>query len=39
MRGYCHHLTEKTVDAGHWVGLEKPAEGNATIADRLNTVK
>jgi soluble epoxide hydrolase/lipid-phosphate phosphatase len=37
MREHCHDLTEKTIDAGHWVGLEKPAEVNATITDWLIT--
>ncbi|HEY0803687.1 MAG TPA: alpha/beta hydrolase [Pseudonocardiaceae bacterium] len=37
MREYCHRRTEKTIDAGHWVGLEKPADVNAAIADWLDT--
>jgi soluble epoxide hydrolase / lipid-phosphate phosphatase len=37
MREHCRHLTEKTIDAGHWVGLEKAAEVNATITAWLNT--
>ena len=32
MRNYCTDLTECEIDAGHWVGLEKPAEVNAVIA-------
>lgn len=29
---YCENLTEKSVEAGHWVGMEKPDEVNAIIA-------
>ncbi|HEY4019652.1 MAG TPA: alpha/beta fold hydrolase, partial [Pseudonocardiaceae bacterium] len=37
MREHSDHLTEKTIDAGHWIGLEKAADVNATITDWLNT--
>ncbi|MCU1684049.1 MAG: uncharacterized protein JWQ81_4788 [Amycolatopsis sp.] len=39
MREYCHRLTEKAIDAGHWVGLEKPAEVNAAIVNWLAVVR
>lgn len=32
MRKYCTNLTECSIDAGHWVAEEKPAETNAAIA-------
>ncbi|KIW06025.1 uncharacterized protein PV09_03204 [Verruconis gallopava] len=32
MREYCTDLTEVNIDAGHWVGLEKPLETNAALA-------
>jgi soluble epoxide hydrolase / lipid-phosphate phosphatase len=31
-RRYCTNLTEKQLDAGHWVALERPSEVNALIA-------
>lgn len=31
MRELCEDLTEVTIDAGHWVGQEKPHETNAAI--------
>jgi soluble epoxide hydrolase/lipid-phosphate phosphatase len=37
MREYCHHLTEKTIDAGHWLALEKAATVNTTIAEWITT--
>ncbi|MTD59560.1 alpha/beta fold hydrolase [Amycolatopsis pithecellobii] len=35
MRAACDDLTEVTIDAGHWLTLEKPAEVNAAIANWL----
>jgi soluble epoxide hydrolase/lipid-phosphate phosphatase len=35
MRKYCRKLTECSIDAGHWVGLERPMEVNAAIAQWL----
>jgi soluble epoxide hydrolase/lipid-phosphate phosphatase len=32
MRRYCHNLTECSIEAGHWVALERPQEVNAAIA-------
>ncbi|RFU78907.1 alpha beta-hydrolase [Trichoderma arundinaceum] len=32
MRENCLNLTETTIDAGHWVGQEKPQEVNSAIA-------
>ncbi|KAI0156281.1 putative epoxide hydrolase [Pestalotiopsis sp. NC0098] len=32
MRKLCSNLTEVTVEAGHWVQFEKPAEVNAALA-------
>jgi soluble epoxide hydrolase / lipid-phosphate phosphatase len=32
MRKYCRNLTECSIEAGHWVGLERPREVNAAIA-------
>lgn len=32
MRRYCHNLTECSIEAGHWVGLERPQEVNAAIS-------
>jgi soluble epoxide hydrolase/lipid-phosphate phosphatase len=37
MRKYCRDLTETSIDAGHWVALEKPQETNAAIARWLAT--
>lgn len=31
MREYCTNLTECSIDSGHWVAQEKPAETNAAI--------
>jgi soluble epoxide hydrolase/lipid-phosphate phosphatase len=31
MRKYCRNLTECSIEAGHWVGLERPQEVNAAI--------
>jgi soluble epoxide hydrolase/lipid-phosphate phosphatase len=31
MRKFCRQLTECTIDAGHWIPQEKPAEVNAAI--------
>lgn len=35
MRKYCVDLTEVSVEAGHWVGLEKPEEVNAGLVKWL----
>lgn len=35
MRQYCTDLTEKSIDAGHWVLLERPTAVNAALADWL----
>lgn len=32
MRRYCRNLTECSVNAGHWLQLEKPADVNAALA-------
>ena len=32
MRQHCTNLTEVSIDAGHWVAEEKPAETSAAIA-------
>lgn len=32
MRKHCANLTECTIDSGHWVAQEKPAETNAAIS-------
>lgn len=37
MRKYCTDLTECSVDAGHWVQLERPQEVNAALARWLAT--
>jgi len=37
MRRYCRNLTQCSVEAGHWVGLERPQEVNAAIARWLMT--
>jgi soluble epoxide hydrolase / lipid-phosphate phosphatase len=37
MRKYCRDLTETSIEAGHWVALEKPRETNAVIARWLAT--
>ena len=37
MRKYCSRLTETSIEAGHWVALEKPTEVNAAIARWLAT--
>jgi soluble epoxide hydrolase/lipid-phosphate phosphatase len=31
MRAACDDLTEVTIEAGHWITMEKPAEFNAVI--------
>jgi soluble epoxide hydrolase/lipid-phosphate phosphatase len=31
-RKFCKNLTEASVDAGHWLAMEKPTEVNAIIA-------
>ena len=31
MREYCHDLTEHTLDTGHWMAQERPAEVNAAL--------
>jgi pimeloyl-ACP methyl ester carboxylesterase len=36
MRAACAHLTETTVDAGHALMLERPAEVNAALDDWLD---
>lgn len=38
MRSYCRRLTEVSIEAGHWVALEKPLETNAAIAKWMATV-
>ncbi|KAA2265729.1 alpha/beta hydrolase [Solihabitans fulvus] len=35
MRQYCRDLTERSVDAGHWVAQERPEEVNAALAQWL----
>lgn len=35
MREYCTDLTEVTIEASHWVGLEKPEEVNHAVAKFL----
>lgn len=37
MRELCEDLTEVTIQAGHWVGLEKPEETNAAIVKWIAT--
>jgi soluble epoxide hydrolase / lipid-phosphate phosphatase len=37
MRKYCKDLTECSIEAGHWVAMEKPREVNATVARWLAT--
>lgn len=37
MRQFCSNLTECTIEAGHWIALEKPEETNAVIARWLAT--
>jgi soluble epoxide hydrolase / lipid-phosphate phosphatase len=37
MRKYCRNLSECSIEAGHWVGLERPLQVNATIARWLVT--
>jgi pimeloyl-ACP methyl ester carboxylesterase len=37
MRRHCRDLTERTVKAGHWLALERPAEVNAALAQWLAT--
>lgn len=37
MRELCEDLTEVTIDAGHWVGLEKPEQINAAIVRWIAT--
>lgn len=33
MKKFSKNLTEASVDAGHWLALEKPAEVNSIIAN------
>ena len=35
MRELCSDLTEVTVDAGHWLALERPAEVNRLVLEWL----
>jgi soluble epoxide hydrolase / lipid-phosphate phosphatase len=37
MRKYCKDLTECSIEAGHWVAMEKPREVNAAVARWLAT--
>jgi len=37
MRKYIKHLTETSIEAGHWVNLEKPLETNAALSRWLAT--
>ncbi len=37
MRRYCRRLSEKTVDAGHWVAQEKPYAVNASLVEWVVT--
>ncbi|KAG0649606.1 Bifunctional epoxide hydrolase 2 [Hyphodiscus hymeniophilus] len=37
MRRYCRDLTQVSIEAGHWVALERPQETNAAIARWLMT--
>lgn len=37
MRENCQDLTETIIDAGHWIGLEKPEETNAAIVRWIAT--
>lgn len=37
MREYCKNLTEVSIEAGHWVALEKPQETNAAIVRWIAT--
>jgi soluble epoxide hydrolase/lipid-phosphate phosphatase len=37
MRKYCQNLTECSIEAGHYVGIERPQEVNAAIARWLAT--
>ncbi|EKG19945.1 Alpha/beta hydrolase fold-1 [Macrophomina phaseolina MS6] len=37
MRERCTNLTETSIDSGHWVALEKPAETNAAIVRWIAT--
>jgi soluble epoxide hydrolase/lipid-phosphate phosphatase len=37
MRKYCRNLTECSIEAGHWVALDKPKEVNAALARWLAT--
>ncbi|MEU6579511.1 alpha/beta hydrolase [Nocardia sp. NPDC046763] len=37
MREHCRNLTEVMLDAGHWVGLERPQEVNSTIEQWIST--
>jgi soluble epoxide hydrolase / lipid-phosphate phosphatase len=38
MRRYCSRLEEVSLLAGHWVGLERPAEVNAALIDWLHSI-
>ncbi len=37
MRKHCRNLTECSIDAGHWIVMERPQEVNAAIARWLST--
>ena len=37
MRHYCTNLTEVSLEAGHWVNLERPAEVNTALLSWLST--
>jgi pimeloyl-ACP methyl ester carboxylesterase len=39
MRRDCTDLTERVVDAGHWLPREKPVETNAALADWLSGLR
>jgi soluble epoxide hydrolase/lipid-phosphate phosphatase len=39
MRKYCRNLTQCSIEAGHWVGLERPQEVNAAIARWILTAQ
>lgn len=36
MRAHCSALTEATVDSGHWIAQEKPAEVNAILTEWID---
>ena len=39
MRRDCTNLTERVVDAGHWMPQERPDEVNAAIAEWLTAIE